>query len=559
MDRFDSSENRPAEEGRAWIPLTSHVPSTLTPSGRRALGSRLAQLPLADPEESTRRLLFELDELTRQPLQPRQRLRMMSLLEVPAGTVVREQRRRLEQAPQPFGRHATESLQQTFTLLHALAGGFQETVDAFEERHQESTSAATFAMLHTMRHLGTILELSALFHLEPPPHLWHRLHQLYQRARTLPPRRWWQKRHATDELLREYGFLLLLHLGDPGSLERAQNRLLADECRRLAPWLRIERGDVDPVASHTAFCPLFLDAGPHLHRVSYPPREQWLQLVLDEVVVALRASLEEHPGPEGERAAAPLRRLRHQLLERWSSSEENRAWPRSSSVGRLELLHGLDAIASLATPRPADDNAPLDLAPLPGAGMLAEGVPTQDPCIERTEPPDLSQLRARHAEASVPLQWEILDTGANGYCLRAAPSSRPIQVGQPVAFRHAGTRDHAWQLGVVRWLHCLRNGQIRIGVELLCDTLQIWWAAKGSGPQEAVLAIPRCARRSRPTLAVPTGRFGSRNVLHLWRETTLRRVRLEKCRESLAGISLFTYRLLPLARREEPIAGSGGQ
>lgn len=592
-------------ENALEVPDRDRAPGAGPDLHPKAVGARVAALPLADPPRAADLLLEVIGALNRTPIDAGGRAAAVALLRPPLRTVMDALAGSYTRSPLPLSeterRRAGLVLElakegayaEKLLVLHPVAAGAGEP--AFPRAL--ARSAAALARL--------LLEHYRLYAVEPRG-VWGELHRLYRHAEALwtAVGRNGPAAGALGELFREYRRAALLALADPYHLVPGE---VAEVHRGLGGWVEaqplrppVPGGGVGGrfyVVLDGATAPAF--GVPGCAAPAGGVRVVPVAGVLHEVAARIAAL-----GGRGAAGAAGRSSLAQRLeramwlrLHRTWSARAARGSARLPAPAPVRIAIGIGSchhfLSRGADFHPERDEVEIRNGPLPEASTQLSLVPKElEPWKRHEEVERLRNGIARPRETRfdpedrerdvwdkvyahpvdeiptapgfVALRWERFDSSPGGLAVRGRPPrAARVRVGQLAAYldleaQPARADASAWTLGIVRWLRIHDDGHMELGIERIADRAQPvatrGVAGTGGGTEYfRALGVPGAdGDGAIAGIVVPAAVYDVGSVLAVNLTTRLLYVRLTRMRESTGSFARFDYRVVPapLAERE---------
>lgn len=331
--------------------------------------------------------------------------------------------------------------------------------------------------LRAIRALGQLLKWHAVRYLPAGEKLWLRLHQLYRIAEKggfhRQPQRAYPKDAAVCCCETAYVHALMLGLANSGTLYPRQLDLID---HWLDNWDGMFQLDAAFAPNAHDFCvDLSADRGPRRVRKLDPdkPLRFWGTAILQQKLHKIQAALREGSTPaqlgltESARTAESLELLEY-LQQQWSAlaAREQRRAPRVPAKQRVDVTHGIDAIANQI--RAADSPAPFSAN---GPGLSSREV---DDILLYGFVTERTRGQAPHGDASASQKspdvecWVMQNESKFGYGATVGPrDSDWLRIGALIGLKPHDANQ--WKIGIVRRLSRLNDDTIAVGIETLVE------------------------------------------------------------------------------------------
>ena len=414
-------------------------------------------LPILNLTQSTAQLLDALQLLNQEPLDARNRYRLLELYHEPLMRIYAAcDEERLRQMP--VTQEQRQQLRQDIGRLpQELANGYKLVV--LDTRAAQKDAAKTpwliLAVYRAIEQLGYALLHSYRCYMNAPPFALLELHQLYA---------WAERAGLTDTPLKlpdetsigqRYRSLLLLTLADPFHLPDGDAERLFAVLPAWAGRCPIHPPGGDPAATGVFIIDPNRDGGP-LWR---PPARDDVDIMslreLDTrpLINAVRSAAARHDAKDSASATTLETLLLPALGERNRQSMRQAGKRKTGMMIGLESLHGLlrsTLQATTGTAAMATTDAPF---------TFDSGASESQPDTATTTP----------TGGFTQNEWAVLNESMQGCRLRGTLSpGQTIRVGELVALGDApGTRASGLRFGTIRWLQHGANGAIEAGIELI--------------------------------------------------------------------------------------------
>lgn len=554
------------------------VDSGSLPSGRpdrdrfderpKSVEQWLAQLPVADPNVTGRRILDVLEAASATKLKPEARLGHLTQLERIVAYVVDSLRKRYHLQPLPLPSRSAQAARLLFQLSEAMVRGYRLVLltdprGLFGLRRGQRARA----QLGVCRHTGVVLMECWQLYRRPPPGVWITLHGSWRVAsaqrihrRQMPAL---DGRRSVDDVYKQ---LLLTAACDPWRMPRGQvqvvHRMLG-ELARYAVFGEVDgkggpaflvnaEGDEEP-------CPVDAAQGQPTENALYLQTDGLCRVLSERRDKQLRT--DRGGDDRGDDDATTMQDMIDALARTTS-----RAFDRSPQRGSVSLVFGLSRIRrvlEVASEKAATE--PVGNGSDFGATELTwEGAEDLDDDIWEIS----SQLRAdaEHlvaapvegfsgreygdAETEQERGWHLVNRSPGGYCLHCPENSGSrARVGEIVLLSHIeGGHGGRGETAVVRWLKREGGAGMRIGVELLgTEPLPVMAAVLNpdmatTDPRESLLLQAGPDGKPDETLVVPPMQVATEYRVEVRGSTLVRELELLEERQSSPVFRQFAFR-----------------
>lgn len=478
------------------VPTQDAFDNPLVERNPRKIAKWLDQLPLLNPAETVTPLLDALQALSRQPLDDRERLKLLGLYQPAVSAVFHGfTQRALRQVPLPAAQR--ERIKQDMTrLCLELANGYKWLV---LHAHQEGIGPVQEPLLllaayHAMEQLVHGLLHSFRIHGPVPPRVYLEIHQLYA---------WAEDGGACDQpialgsekvtLGALYRRILLLCCADPARLNEDEVLRLYALLARYADHSLIVSGSCTPPHEGRFGFDLYSDAPPRpCARLDIQVRFTQSR-VFDASAVPTAVRNQAETESQGE--ADEERRLLRMLLPQLESTPQ-RAAPRQDVQQTVLLIAGIPALHYYLS----------DARRLKhGIAQLASGIAVQ--VIEEA---------SENTDYSLDV-WQVGNASDTGYMLHRASTPHALRVGELIGVvpEESSGAQAAVELAVVRWMRHGKEGGMDIGVERIVGAAapvrcQLAVGAVTDAPPRDCLFLPSNSRQSIPATLIAPKRFYAR-------------------------------------------------
>ncbi len=515
----------------------------------------LRQLPLADPQESCRRLLALVQTSNRAAVDATTRYRFADAIHETVGFGTRALIKGISHRGFPL---TVKALQQA-DLCNSLLRSFADTyklivVDAIAGGRSERKLLAA-SLQHALQQLGRLLLDHYVLYAPPSDGLWldlHRLHRIAEDHELLTPAAASRRAPIGSRIGELYRQSLLVSLANPYRLRRDELGRVLTLASALAHKLIVS----PQPTQHTTF-----QIRTEQDRPPYPRAQEHdvgnvRYVDLSAVVEALDEAGLEHNEPELQ--------LRRRLLALWRRPPR-RGFKRITQASDIRVGLGLDTAHFLlereapAVPEiPAEIPPalgvvpPLDLPTNQGETHIALDHSWYDDGNERFFP---TASRRSESVPHYPLPgmalpereyrdslWRTVDVSARGCCLlwdSDKPSS--AKVGEVVSLREHSSPS--WTVGVVRWMQYEPDQGLKLGIEILAPSAEAVLARNTRDRrQDSALELPAIRAAGLPaSLIVASTQHHVGEQLEVLHQGMPRRVRLTEELERNGSFSHFVY------------------
>jgi hypothetical protein len=437
----------------------------------------LAELPLLNLAETSRRVLSQINTYNRIPIAPEQRLELLELFRYTVDQLGLELKKQYMGLPLPLPDKNKTVAEQSRQFQIELAFGYKWVV--LDVARTEGTSQPpgakplareklALAIQRAIHYLAEALVISYESYSPLPLGTWRELHTLYRHAEQLGLQdivlpdlcnRALQKSSVSQA----YQEALLLDLADPYHLSARQVDKITQYLERWAHLavVRPAPNAFDPT------CQFLIDLNNDRAGIAYTADTVLEQTepyrLLNTVELARKVhdqlgvlAAGGNPDPEG--LEADFFRDSYDLLRRLINAwglHPKRGFRRSARLGaELDLAIGIDAINYW----------------LNGASKFVVSSTFVGPMPQRThvgaEDRRGAPIKAEHLEYS---RWGVLDESAGGFSLhkRGLIKSR-VRVGDIVATR--SPEGSGWGIAAIRWARSASPSSVEVGLQRMAPT-----------------------------------------------------------------------------------------
>ncbi len=504
--------------------------------------SWLAELPLADQEQSAQQLTAHIAAANRQPHHPTERLRYLETVGETAATLVQALRERVRHHPLPLSIHGEQVAQLIRGLHREQAIGYKRALhDAIgaEPSAPLAQGFLTQALFGAMAYLGELLLDYFQTYQHPEPGIWRDLHQLFRHAERnrlqgaqLTPLHTPYGRESS--LQRLYLRLLLLTLASPYRLRQGELDWVNDSLERWVDYCEVRI----PPTHESGIGVLVIDLDSDEPADQPPPasdsaaRHYRIVMTIDLLPV-LRQELTQSQ----ERGGLPMTSvgstlsadIYRRLTQAWGTSPQ-RSFSRSERAANLDVTVGFRSLCRRIA-------AGASAAPHDALERVSDDKPRPlDENIVESHEQDVWSLvytpyGANPDEDELPPETHrcgTINESAGGFCLVTHRES-PLRarVGELVGIRDdAGPGE--WEIGVIRWMRDSEKESMEFGVQMIAPFARLIEVNTGDAWQPA-LVLPEIRAIMQPVSvivepfdpppgSVVTVRAGNREMtLHLER------------------------------------------
>lgn len=526
-------------------------------------------LPLANVPGSAHQVLERLRRLNSVCLPPKERAKLMNLLQAPCDYLSAALRQQVIHQSMPLSARYMHLANHCHGILTELAYAYKHIIVDQLAAQRPDPARLRQAICQAMRALGQTLLLAYELYAPEPPRSWFELHRLYLLAeqhqllntRTHGPWAIFRNPPASD-IAAAYKQSLLLALCNPYRLRRGEigkiHRFLQTHAHlaSLQPWAAAERPEFA--------CHLLSTKGP-CHILPNETVDQRYSRILNvqAVLEALR-----HPTNTKDLPA----NLVQTLLSGFGRRRQRMLLRRQGQLS-LDVSVGLSNTHHLLK-RLRERSRPLSPTPADPAIFVtqetaaAESAPNREPVARQDGPANATPATTEYDEAGPeeiiihapappattrhPTQtWRTIDQSKGGCCIVRPNSSTPLQIGELVGL-HPRHQSQSWHIGVIRWMQLAKGLGVKLGIQILAPGASAITARPcndvEADPREtqsssAGLVLPACAnRRQPPTLLTPSLLFRTGDTLMLEQNGKRVRVKLIKQLETTGDFTRYQYR-----------------
>ena len=559
----------------------------------------IAELPILNPGETTRRVYSALLELNKQDLDPGQRMTVLDMLRGPVIEVLPALEKHFIGKRFPLGEKARMIAELSRSLLTEMALGYRLVVaDAARGSERRARNRLlTNGTYWALTYLRLALVKAYLVYAPYPAGLWRVIHALYAAADQAgvadsPV----SDARTGDAGTIEASFiqLILLTLACPYRLRQSEIVLTHAALAEWAPLCELrtpEQWDEDADTNGVFIVDLTSDDPPAylgLHRdvLQGNPYRLLDTTRLGEHLREELSRLRSAARPERLQSGLGPTSLRRLMLS-WGVAPRRR-FSRSEGHSSATVAMGLSAIHHFISGEivfssgerwKLDPSAPVKDAPafgVPASFGTAGEVPatghepdiwemggtratrgdgdTQGPAVIEFEPVSPSGVPAAK-KASPPVrlyetqEWKMVNVSAGGYCLLwDSQRCAQAQVGELVGIREATDPDtFHLGIGIIRWMKSSRRKGLQLGVQMLSPgavaiAIRPVDETGANGDYLRALLLPEIrALRQPATLIIPAlpGQLGATLIVSQHGRES--RVRLTKLVENTGCVAQFEF------------------
>lgn len=543
------------------VPIADEATNAKLDLRPRRIQDWLSQLPLANPDESAKRLRALLHAANRATLPHNARFKFADTLHEIVGQVSRTLVRGISHRGFPLVGNALRQAELCIGLQRALGDTYKLALaDALVAGATDRKLVAA-SIQQGMLHLGRLLLDHYALYAPAADGLWLDLHRLYRIAEDhdlLTPAVRSRRAPAGARIGELYRQALLISLSNPYRLRRGELGRVVTLASAAAHKLIISPR---PTAQATFQVRTEQDRPPFV-RAHEHDTGGVRYIDLSAVVEAI----EQHPSAPGPSEM----RLREHLLELWRRPPR-RGFRRIAQRAEIRVGVGLNTAhflleKELPLPEIAEHEAPaLGIIPPPDSTLesltltearIAYGRPWYDDGSERFYP-TVSRSREHYPlpGATLPepqyqdFPWQTVDVSARGCCLRwDSDQPSPARVGEVVTMREA--EGGAWTVGVVRWMQYEQERGLRLGVEILAPGAAPVLARRtdkkpSESTQDTALELPGVSAAGQPaSLLLASTEHQVGELLDVLHHGQPKRIRLTAELERNGSFTHFVYESL---------------
>ncbi len=472
-------------------------------------------LPLANIGETSRQVYTKLGELNQYRIPRSARVKETESFRSIVAYIAGSLRRHYMDASFPLSPKAWKTLILSRELHNELATSYKLVIlDLLQASESRLDKKLLIIALHRALHyLGEVYLQTCLSYTAPAAGLWKEINTLYAFARQnqlqrVPVKMTIADSHETSTIEDRFKALMLFATASPSRLPQLHLDSLyqrAREWARLTKFVDLQQGNSD---MDTLNVSLHLDEPPIHNALRLPPTNGPIVILdLRELVRDLQAAFQNAP-LDGSRQlslepGSLPKGLLQQLIRNWHSPSERR-FQRTRLNFSLQVFCGVRAIhAGLLDRHPASDSAQQSSHPDPyatdwGPGSAEGALTLMDdegfsaslaaPSGGNTGPVldyDASfnadgVLGGSGDPIDMPGQSDSSDNtvttvneSASGYCIRwpAGERTPKTRVGDLIGVG-ADQEEAPFSLGVVRWLRCIDQSEVEIGLHILSNHVE---------------------------------------------------------------------------------------
>ena len=498
----------------------------------------LAELPLLNVAETSRKLLGALTAYNRMAMEDRLRLALIELYRGPLRQISLELKKQYLGLPLPLSEKHKATAEQNFRLHAEMAYGYKRIASNVEAGTGLRPNEASLAIHRAIRYLTETLAVCYETYSPLPPGAWQEIHALFRHAESLGS----EEKPLSDSLNtttpstsigHAYKQALLLDLSDPYHLPA---RLIERIYRYLDRWAG--NAVIAPFAAASESACLFvIDQDSDRSGMAYtsdiaierPEQHRLLNTVeLARIVHAHWTAAQEGRAidPEGLEEhffANDAQELLQRLIHAWGLIPKRTFRRDTQSDGKMDVIVGLDAIHRR----------------LHGREKVIEEPRVPEEPAPYAEPQDLE-----------PATWEVQDESAGGFALAQRGEIRTrVGVGSLVGNRRSGASG-AWAVGAIRWVKSAGPSEVQIGLERLAPNAEpaaIAFLIGGDWDEtfQAALRLPEIpALKQKPSLITHRGVYKPGRELYLKTAAGLYKIKITRALEITASFERLDYKLV---------------
>ena len=539
----------------------------------RRIQEWIRQLPLADAQESCRRLHKLLQTANRTPLDPAARHRFADAVHDTVGQVSRVLVRGISHRGFPLTGRALQQADLCTAVQRELADTYKLVAADSLQGGRIDRKLLAPAVQHAMQQLGRLLLDHYTLYAPAPGGLWLDLHRLYRIAEDhglLTPAANSRRAPAGARIGELYRQSLLISLSNPYRLRRGELGRAVTLASALAHKLILSPRPTE----HGAFQvrteqdrPPFVRAHEHdtggvryidLSAVA-AALEQDTHAQHNEPELQLRQrllALWRRPPRRGFNRISQSTQIRvgvglntaHFLLEREAPPIPTPATPASPALG---VVPPMESLAETETRVSFDthwyDNGSEHFYPTASQPRPAQPYPMPGTVLPEPEYRDFL--------------WRTVDVSARGCCLQwDSDSPSAAKVGEVVTLREAEGGN--WTVGVIRWMQYEREQGLKLGIEILApgaEAVVTRSAVPNPGAATRDTALELAAVRAvgqPPSLILSANEHHVGETLEMLRRGRPKRIRLSAELERNGNFVHFVYE--PLDGDEPPAGPDAG-
>jgi hypothetical protein len=554
----------------------------------------LANLPMANVEEATKRLCTALVDLNGQDLDNAQRFRALELMMPAVEHAAGEMKKYFAGKTLPLSGSQARFAERAHQLITELTTGYK--IIAVEQAntgvlHQNKNLLGN-SLYRAMEWLDFVLLLSYQTYMSYPKGLWSELNRLYAYAyfhklSTQPIQIAARDGGTTENIDDLYKQILLLALACPYRLRHG----VADRVARvLRVWAVRCRIGPAGVLSDALFVVDPDGDQPPTYRILNQAQNQAHHFALETSRLAedVRTALTElrNTGKSPYKlSSGTLRRL----MLAWGVMPRRR-FSRTRDHAQIVAATGLSAVHYFLSGEAAFNNT-TGMTPFPGfpsqqptaQHRQASGIREIDPerrsrrratdqqefdyRLEGQARPSETEEAVARAAAGMRIDrsfqtqsWKMVNVSAGGYCLLwDNPETTRAQVGELIGIREQNDPDtFHWRLGIIRWLKNVRKRGLELGIQMLAPGAVAINArpencATGSDCSTRGLLLPEVASiQLQSSLLLPSPPFLLGNTALVSVNGKELRVKLTKLVENTGSFAQFQFVTLSESLQPEP-------
>ena len=588
-------------------PLGLRIPEQKQPSADMFLlnpektKSWIADLPLANIGETSRRVFKAVVEFNRTTMSPDIRAKVAEELREPIAYVEKTLKRHYIGAAFPLARKSRK-IALLNRELHAEMAISQKIIitDMFADRAgQLDRKSLDHVIQKTLGHLRNTLLHSYLAYEPWPNHTWREVHRLA--AYGFPNSLYTGDSehaddHQTSSIDESYTRILLLALSAPYKLRQREILFVNEHIDRWGSHARL----LNPLSiqgledSKGLFVSnLASDAPPqHLSLVSDPKPKQSVVLDTNWLIEHLEKLLDARDSQTAGRGATDIALLR-KLFQAWSGAP-NRKHRRTNLHFQLKIAVGLNAIWGLQTAGSADekpktahpsdralktpsdrewmeqtdmlqhtlksgflktgDAGTLSLSPLDDTPRRTDNPGLISPAIDPGPQQDTLDVWSSHDPGSFETHvLRTIDESAGGYCVSWTDKDVPhVTVGELIGIQSPAD-EKQYALAAVRWMKNTPGDGLKLGMELLSHTVlavEVLPAPKTRKQSQHCLLLPELKASCSPaSLMCPALGFQVGDIAKLKDGDRESRIRVTRRLEEAGAYTRFLF--APVEKEEK--------
>ena len=427
----------------------------------------VANLPITNPGETTKRLFYGLVDLNRRALPVATRIAIGEMLIPAMGVALEALQRHLVARAFPLTTKSQKIFELAQSLTLEFAGLYQVAALDIITKKEGNKKLLGVALYRALDYMAQVLLLNYSVYIRTRETLWHDIHHLYLLAVENGVDQVKLKDHALGAPSIEARYIQanLLALTRPYSLRQGEVTRLAQYYTQHTSVVGISREPEVQAGAYVYTVILNSDEPAALIPVSDVPHSPTVRVLNLNNLLAL---LDKHIRELAASGVPPMlmqqdglsRNLAKRVIYHLTSVR-NRNFNRFPKNEKVGLVTQLKDVMDVIQDSSKNNKAALEQDVL--FNVFAYNEEASD-----GEQAQQVALKTEHEEGARIQSWRVLNSSLGGYglCWEDKEESG-ARVGEIVALRDLSNDNNTWMVGVIKWLEFINGKGLCCGIELL--------------------------------------------------------------------------------------------